>query len=186
MEVTDQIVSSEGLVNSEIVDTTPKNSTNQTGEKFEYEIQPAGMVWAIILFLGTLQEIHMKYWESIEYFRINPSNTIGQVLNAIRTIGMVSLIYFFLRVLIDRKYLSGKVGIRQFWPCYLHGLAFSPLFLYNLYCLQGLGENLKRWGTEVLSVLVVLLVYRIEDSSESPLLQMKPYVYKKQSIIKED
>lgn len=155
------------------------------------EIQPTGMVWAIVMCLGGFQEIFLKSKETLEIIRNNPSNFLKQAVYALRAFGMIFVIYLLLRVLIDRKFLSGKPGMIKLWPCLLHSLALSPLFIFKLsdFSLSSAEQLsvLMDWGIELLSSVVIIVVYRIEDASESPLLQMKPYVFKKPTIdVKED
>lgn len=162
----------------------------QTTEKLE--IQPTGMVWAVVMCLGGFQELYMKSKETLEIVRDTPSSSLlEQGVYASRAFGMLFIIYLLLRVLFDRKFLSGKTDLFKLWPLLLHALALSPFFILKLSDLAlNRAEQLKtlmQWGVELLSSVVILVVYRIEDSSESPLLQMKPYVFKNQVIVdKED
>lgn len=155
------------------------------------EIQHTGMVWAVVMCLGAFQEIYLKSVETLEIVRDNPSNFIEQAVYASRAFGMLFIIYLLLRVLIDRKFLAGKSNLLKLLPCFLHSLALSPYFLFKLSDLSlnraEQGKILMQWGIELLSSAVIVVAYRVEDSSESPLLQMKPYVFKKPTIdVKED
>ena len=163
----------------------------ETSERVDQlEIQPAGMVWATIMCLGAFQEIYMKYIETSEYARNNPSDRFGQAIYALRTFGLVFVIYFLLRVLIERKHLTGKLVSRQFWPCFLHSLVICPYYIHTLiYLPVNRAEQLNilmQWAIEFSSSLIIFVVYRTEDASESPLLIMKPYVFKQSIAAKED
>ena len=153
----------------------------ETSERVDQlEIQPAGMVWATIMCLGAFQEIYMKYIETSEYARNNPSDRFGQAIYALRTFGLVFVIYFLLRVLIERKHLTGKLVSRQFWPYYIHTLIYLPVNRAEQL------NILMQWAIEFSSSLIIFVVYRTEDASESPLLIMKPYVFKQSIAAKED
>ena len=190
-KLTDSTVTQRLETEKEQETQAPVNVESSNAEvEAQLEIQQVGMVWAIVMCLGAFQEVFMKSLEALEFYRNNPADLLGQSVHVARILGLLPMIYLLLRVLIDKKYLSGKPRFSQFWPCYLHILALSPFFIRKLtdFSLTR-GEQFKilvNWIVELFSSFIILVVYRIEDASESPLIQMKPYAYIKPVIIKED